>query len=220
VANRHRALSRDVALDCLWPDHDPAGGVNNLNQAVFQLRRHLDGGSRDPDRPQYVVSNLDAIALDGELVTTDLEEVRHLASRLEGATTAIDRQSAATAMLALIRGEFLADLRYEDWTGSIQQSVAAEIRGPLLQIATANAPEIPPHISLRAAEVLTEFDPFDESAHVAMARKLYEIGRRAAARQLITRFATNIEMELQVPASPEVHQALADLVGPSAARVQ
>jgi DNA-binding SARP family transcriptional activator/tetratricopeptide (TPR) repeat protein len=220
VANRHRTLSRDVALESLWPDHDPAGGVNNLNQAVFQLRRHLDAGSRDPDRPQYVVSNLDAIALDGELVITDLEEVRRLAGRLEGATTGSDRQTAAVAMLALIRGEFLADLRYEDWTAGIQQSVAAEVRGPLLQIAMASAPEIPPHVSLRAAEVLTEFDPFDESAQVAMARKLYEMGRRAAARQLLAHFATSVEEELQAPASQEVQEALADLAGLPPTRVQ
>ncbi len=88
-----------------------------------------------------------------------------------------------------------------------------EVREPLLEIAVASTPDIPAHVSHRAAEVLTEFDPFDESAHVAMARKLHEMGRRAAARRLISEFATAVEEELQVPASQEVQGALSELGG-------
>ena len=219
VANRHRTLTREMAMEILWPDHDPAGGVNNLNQAVFQLRRHLNSGSKDPDRPQYVVSSGESLAFDPELVVSDLDEVRRLSSLLQGATSAKERRRAAVAMLSLIRGEFLADLRYEDWAAGIQMSVAAEVREPLLEIAVASTPDIPAHVSLRAAEVLTEFDPFDESAHVAMARKLHEVGRRAAARRLISEFATAVEEELQVPASQDVHRALTELGGSANAPV-
>jgi DNA-binding SARP family transcriptional activator/tetratricopeptide (TPR) repeat protein len=212
VANRHRSLTREMALETLWPDHDPASAINNLNQAVFQLRRNLGGESRDPDRPQYILSSPDTIAFDPDLIVTDLDEVRQLARLLDSASTPNDRHAAASAMLTFIRGEFLADLRYEEWAAGMQMSVAAEIRQPLLQIA-AGSQEMPPHLRLRAAEVLTEFDPFDESAQVAMARTLYKMGRRAAARKLITRFAVTIEEELQASPSPEVHQALVELAG-------
>jgi DNA-binding SARP family transcriptional activator len=220
VANQHRTLTREMALETLWPDSDPGGAVNNLNQAVFHLRRLLNEGSRDPDRPQYVISSSDALSFDSDLVRTDLDEVRELSIQMNGSTTVISRRHAAERLLGLIRGEFLADLRYEDWASGIQMSVAAEVREPLLELAGASPNDIPPHLSLRAAELLTEFDPFDESAHVAMARKLYEMGRRAAARRLITRFAATVQEELQVPASPDVDQAMRDLgVGESSAAV-
>ena len=180
---------------------------------MFQLRRHLNGGSKDPDRPQYVVSNAESLSFDSELIVCDLDEVRRLASLLQGASNALERRSAAVAMVSLIRGEFLADLRYEDWATGVQMSVAAELREPLLGIASASIPDIPAHVSLRAAEVLAEFDPFDESAHVAMARKLHEMGRRAAARRLISEFAIAVERELQVPPSHDLHTALSDLGG-------
>jgi DNA-binding SARP family transcriptional activator len=220
VANRQRTLTREMALEILWPDNDPAAAANNLNQAVFQLRKHLDGGSRDPDRPQYVLSSPDALALETDLTITDVDEVRRLATILAGATTAVDRQAAAIEILSLIRGEFLADLRYEDWTASFQMSVAAEIRAPLLLIATGRTPDIPPHLSLQAAELLTEFDPFDEPAQVAMARKLYEMGRRSAARKLITQFAASIHEEMDVNPSADVREALTDLGAHEIARVQ
>jgi DNA-binding SARP family transcriptional activator len=211
VANRHRSLTREMAMEALWPDHDPVGGVNNLNQAVFQLRRTLNGGSTDPDKPQYVLSSPDALTFDADLVFTDLEEVRRISRTLGSATSDGERLDAATAMLGLIRGEFLADLRYEEWTNGIQVSVAAEVRDPLLAIANARPGEMPSHLSLRAAELLAEFDPYDESAHVAMARKLHEIGRRAAARKLLTQFAEHLEEEMQAPASPAVRDAIAEL---------
>ena len=213
VANQHRTLTRDMALEMLWPDSDPEAGVNNLNQAVFHLRRLLNAGSRDPDRPQYVVSTPEALSLDPELVLTDLQEVRRLAEVLRGSTNAGEEKQASEALLGLVRGELLADLLYEDWSSGIRVSVAAEIREPLLHLAGAHPSAVPPHVSLRAAELLTEFDPFDEMARVAMARKLYEMGRRVAARRLITEFAATVEAEFHVEASPDVHQAIIDLGG-------
>jgi DNA-binding SARP family transcriptional activator len=149
--------------------------------------------------------------LDPDLTVTDLDEVRRLSSVFAGATTAADRQAAAAAILSLVRGEFLADLRYEDWTTGFQMSVAAEVRSPLLAIATGRHPDVAPHLSLQAAELLTEFDPYDEPAQVAMARKLYEMGRRSAARKLITEFAASIQHEMDASPSADVRQALQDL---------
>ena len=123
------------------------------------------------------------------------------------------RQLAAERLLDLVRGEFLSDLRYEEWTNAIQMSVAAEVRAPLLAIANSGSGDMPSHLSLRAAELLTEIDPFDESAHVAMARTLNEMGRRAAARRMLTEFAERLQAELQAPPSEAVLQAVADLGG-------
>ena len=211
VANQHRSLTREAALDHLWPEADPEDAVNSLNQAVFHLRRILNDGSKDPDRPQYVVSTPETISFDRDLVRSDLDEVRRLISVLSGATSMAEHREAAASLLDLIRGEFLADLRYEEWAVPIQTSVHAEIRGPLLECANASSTHLPPHLALRAAELLTEFDPFDESAHVAMARKLAQIGRRAAARRLITAFAESVQEELQAPPSPGVREALLEL---------
>ncbi len=211
LVSQHRGLTREMALDTLWPEAALDGGVNNLNQAVFHLRKLLDGGSRDPDKPQYVVSTPEALYLDPELISTDLDDVRKLATRIQGAISGAARREAAGHLIDLIRGEFLSDFRYEDWASAGRTSVAAEVRDPLLSLAGASPAEIPPHLSLRAAELLTEFDPFDELAHVAMARKLHEMGRRVAARRLIMTFAASVEDEFQAPASMEVQRALADL---------
>jgi tetratricopeptide (TPR) repeat protein len=83
VANLRSALTRDAVMDLLWPDADPGSAVNNLNQTVFQLRRELDPGYRDGESPQYILSSLDSVQLNTDLVSTDLEEFRHLSTTVK-----------------------------------------------------------------------------------------------------------------------------------------
>ncbi|HEY6002658.1 MAG TPA: transcriptional regulator, partial [Anaeromyxobacter sp.] len=45
-----RSLSRDEAIEALWPDKDPASGANNLHRALYDLRQILGGRWVDIDR--------------------------------------------------------------------------------------------------------------------------------------------------------------------------
>src|SRR6266542_867705 len=47
VGHAGQALPRELVLDLLWPDSHPAGAVNSLNQAIFQLRQLLDPDYKD-----------------------------------------------------------------------------------------------------------------------------------------------------------------------------
>ena len=55
-AHSHSTLTRDMAIDLLWPDADGDSAVNSLNQTVFQLRRYLDSGYRQGESPEYVIT--------------------------------------------------------------------------------------------------------------------------------------------------------------------
>ena len=51
AAHAHTMLTRDMAIDILWPEADGDSAVNNLNQTVFQLRRYLDPAYRQGESP-------------------------------------------------------------------------------------------------------------------------------------------------------------------------
>jgi two-component SAPR family response regulator len=108
-----------MAIDLLWPEADGDSAVNNLNQTVFQLRRYIDPSYRQGETPEYVISSAEQISLAADLVHTDLQELRRLSDRLSNSTWQ-QRQKAARKAIALIRGEFLADLRYETWASRLQ----------------------------------------------------------------------------------------------------
>lgn len=209
IAYAGTTLTRDMAIDIMWPEADPGAAINSLNQTVFQLRRAIDPAYRDGESPLYVISTVDSVQLNPDLVRTDLQEFR----RLSGGTN--EQGATASALLDLIRGEFLADLKYEDWATRIQTAVHAEVRGYLLPMAAWASP-VSRDLSVRAACALVALDEFDEGAYVAMARQLAASGRRSAARNLITRFAERLQAEFAEPVPNEIAQ-LVHTLAPSQA---
>ena len=197
AAHLGTSLTRDVALDILWPDAEPDLAVNSLNQTVFQLRRYIDAAYRGGESPEYIVSTAEQVGLNPDLVRTDLVEIRRLPGRL----ATVDwhqRQTFASRAVQLVRGEFLADLRYEDWASRQQLSVHREIRDCLLPIAQAPATTFRPELAGKAASALLMLDPFDEQAVLALAGSLSEAGQRAAARQVVLDFIHRLNADLDL----------------------
>jgi DNA-binding SARP family transcriptional activator len=151
-----------------------------------------------------VISTVDSVQLNPDLVRTDLQEFR----RLSIGNSQVSANAAA--LLELIRGEFLADLKYDDWASRIQTAVHAEVREYLLPLA-AGVSHLSRDLSVRAACALVALDEFDEGAYVAMARQLAESGKRSAARDLITRFAERLQEEFAEPVPIEVAQLVESL---------
>ena len=207
AAHAHTMLTRDMATDILWPEADGDSAVNNLNQTVFQLRRYLDPAYRQGESPEYVTSSAEQVALSPELIHTDLQEIRRLPGRLAMATWD-QRQDAATRAISLVRGEFLADLRYEPWASRLQLSVHNEVRAQLLPIAQQPGVSFGVQVAMDAASALVTIDPFDEAATLALADCLSSSGRRIAARELLLRYAEDIRKELDESPSDLVARQL------------
>jgi DNA-binding SARP family transcriptional activator len=212
VANFDAGLTRDQAIDLLWPDADPSAAVNSLNQTVFQLRRLFEPGYREGDSPQYLISNVDTVHLNRDLVVTDLDEIRRLHLEVHKPDDTASRADLAHRLVDLVRGEYLADLKYEDWVASAQLSVHSEVRGALLPIARGEVISPVDESVLQAGCALALIDPYDEGAHVAMIRQLAGSGRRNQARLLASGFAKRLRHELDEEPSEELRVA-AQLAG-------
>ena len=187
--------SRDQVIETLWPNSDPEDGVNSLNQSVYQLRRVIDPSYRDGDSPQYLISTSDTVALDSSLVTTDLQAFRTLARAFDNRPP-VDISALGNELVNLIGGEFLAELVYEDWATSFRMAVHAEVRQVLIRLTEDPWLLTYPDLGIRAAARLADLDPYDELAHLAMARCLQVMGRPEAARRVIRRFIARLRHDL------------------------
>jgi hypothetical protein len=126
--------------------------------------------------------------------------------------------TAPAALIDLIRGEFLAELRYEDWAVRVQTSVHAEVREPLLRLASRDKNA---DLAVRAACALLGLDPFDEAAQVALAAQLKVGGRPLAARLALARYARQLDdEELADAATPELTELMASLNLPNTPGIQ
>jgi DNA-binding SARP family transcriptional activator len=153
-----------------------------------------------------VISTSDQVALNPDLVHTDLEEIRRLPAKATGGDWK-HRQATARRAIGLVRGEFLADLRYEEWTTVQQVSVHNEVRERLMPIALSAGTSYDVDVSISAATALIAIDAFDEGAVIALAKCLADSGRRVAARDVIIDFARRMSAELDEGPSPDVVEA-------------
>jgi ATP/maltotriose-dependent transcriptional regulator MalT/DNA-binding SARP family transcriptional activator len=204
VANTDGGLTRDQAIDLLWPDADPASAVNSLNQTVFQLRRLIEPAYREGESPQYVLSNIDAVQLNSQLVTTDLAAIRALGELVSGPAESAARTDAVRQVVDLVRGEYLADLKYEDWVSQAQLAVHSEIRSLLMPVARGEVLGEGEELAFKAGCCLAALDPYDEEAHVAMIRHLSQHGRRSQARVVATNFAERMRDDLDEAPSDQL----------------
>ncbi|MEX1072773.1 MAG: hypothetical protein WED86_03650 [Chloroflexota bacterium] len=205
VANFRTTLARELVMEILWPEADPASAVNSLNQTVFQLRRVLDPEYRDGESPQYLLSSVDAVQLNPDLVMTDLDEFRSLAAEVRGVH--VPSATAIATLVGIVRGEFLSDLRYEDWASRIRMAVHAEVREtllPTIQPERTGSPDL----AVRVACALLELDHYDETVQLALVEQLAASGRRPAARAAILDFARRLQVDLDEPPSVELSAAL------------
>jgi DNA-binding SARP family transcriptional activator len=210
AAHMGTTLSRDAALDILWPDADPDAAINSLNQTVFQLRRYIDPAYRGGESPEYIVSTAESVGLHPELVLTDLAEIRRLPTRLAAADWR-QRQALAQRAALLVQGEFLADFRYEDWVARQQLLVHGEVRQRLLNIAESPGASFEVDVAAQAATSLLALDPFDEAAIVALADCFTQSGRKAAAHRIVADFVKRLHADLDLPPSREFDGAVARL---------
>jgi DNA-binding SARP family transcriptional activator len=197
-------VSRDTAMDTLWPDADPASAVNNLNQTVYKLRRYLDINYQEGKSPSYVIADTNTVRLDADLVRTDISELRRLVRRLRSDEALSGKAAAARSILQLAKGEFLPELRYDEWVSKLQVAIAEEIRHALFPIADGQFASADPLLGAHAAAVLVSMDPFDEAANVALATQLSITGRRVAARSAIERYVTWLRREYEDEPGPEI----------------
>ena len=101
--------NRDQIVDDLWPDADPSGGTNNLNQSLYFLRREIDPWYEEDISVDYVRFRGDLVWLDPDLVVADSFDF------LKRSRECRDDVVAATSLLAAYAGQFAPEFEYEDW---------------------------------------------------------------------------------------------------------
>ena len=204
VAHRGRTVSRDVLMELLWPDEDPAKTANRLSVALNIVR-----GVLDPDRrleqDHFVAGERDAVRLDVAHVPVDLEEFAATAAAALNAARAGDANAPALLEHAeiLYGGDFLEEDRYEDWAAATRDETRATYLDVLhalaLREASLDAPSTRFH--LRALSL----DPYDEEIHLALVSMLIASGRHGEARRSYRQYVDRMrEIDIEPAAFPAV----------------
>ncbi|MCB9157739.1 MAG: winged helix-turn-helix domain-containing protein [Caldilineaceae bacterium] len=171
VTHRERPVAKEVLMEHFWPDANPDAARNNLNVAIYGLRRALR--RTHPDYSHVLFQN-DSYLLNPTMhIWVDVEEfVRRHAQADQCTQTgqleeAIDEYRAAEAFY---QGEFLEEDRYEDWIVPVRQSLQDEYVGMLEQLSNYYLEQHDLETCILMANKMIAVDSCYEEAHRRLMR--------------------------------------------------
>jgi DNA-binding SARP family transcriptional activator len=203
VARRGRATPRDLLMEALWPEQDPARLANRLSVALATVRAVLDPHKSHPSE-HFVSADKDSVRLDLEHVTVDVEEFLRLAHEgLAHGRAGRTDEGAATLAEAEARyvGDFLEEDLYEDWAADLREEARATYIAVARTLAErsleAGDHDTAVHYYLRVLEK----DSWDAEAHLRLVSSLERAGRHGEARRRYRTYASRMG-DLDLPVSP------------------
>lgn len=182
VVRRGAPIHREVLMDLLWPDVDPATLGNRLSVALTTVRRALD-----PDRARPTG---DLVSADGESVRlrtdrVDVDVERFLALAAEALRANAADQSDALELLVAAsgahRGAALPDEPYAEWATSLQSEVWTTHLRVVRALADRTVGTGDDLVAVDALRRAVEADPFDELSHRQLVSALERLGAAGRA---------------------------------------
>ncbi len=216
LLQRGRPVAREVVMEAMWPEAEPAQAALNLRQAVFQLRSRLEPPGAPS--PRHVLAEGEALRLDlGEGGTCDLDRFEQALATARAAARSARQDTERRALqdaVALWRGRLLADTPYEaeaDEAGGLVRHRYLRALERLLDLADACRDR--DEQCLLARQGLAE-DPLHEAFARHLLRGLLGLGRRQEARAEYTRFEARLVRELSVLPSSRLKELAEAAIAP------
>ena len=155
--------SRDALIELFWPDSEPDAGRTNLRVAINSLRRQF-GWSGDA-----LASLHDSARLHPDAFVTDVAVFERGLRAASRAATPDQQRRCLMEALDAYTGRLLPHL-YDDWVTQLQNRLAEQHLGALIQVGTLCEQAGDISMALDFAHCALAADPFCEPVHAALIR--------------------------------------------------
>ncbi|NWJ45550.1 MAG: AAA family ATPase [Chloroflexi bacterium] len=203
LSRRGYQISRQEAIELLWPELDQDRASNNLNQAVYSLRRTLEPELKGAFASLYLRTEGNKIQLYPAMVNwIDTDEFTKL---LRQAHLSNDLRLYEQAV-ALYRGDYLLEDLYEDWSVARREALRHELTEILMQMASHYYAQGQIEKCRECFHRVLECDFSHEAALQKLMLTLIETGKREEALVYYRNFAQRLKNRLNIEPLPETKQ--------------
>jgi DNA-binding SARP family transcriptional activator len=199
LASGQRA-HREVVVDLLWPELEPAAGGANLRKAIHQARTALDGASYGAGRLIEFQGDVLSLASEGLIVDTVCFRSALTAARRSG-----DVEGYRRAM-AWYRGDLLPDDPYEEWAAAARRELHEEYVAGLSEWCSLLEAYGDIEDAIETGRVLVAAEPAREESHALLMRLYGLAGRRGDALRQYDQLSDVLDRELGVEPSARVQR--------------
>ncbi len=166
---------RELVMDRLWPDLEPAAAARNLHQTLYVARRAL-GGAEDPTAGRLSIRDEQVVLDEGGPLEVDVAQFELAAMEALKTGGEVELRAAAD----LYAGDLLPDLPDAPWLTARREELREIRREILVRLATTVHLRAPEQALVMLAGVL-ESNPVHEGAVRAVMVVLAQLGRRSEA---------------------------------------
>lgn len=181
VARRGRPIPRDELCELLWPGATGAG--HRLSVLLSILRGVLD------DAGPALVADPASVALDVTRIRVDVEDFLAYVAQARRLVDTGDLAEARALLATIDRHhtgeEAFGDEPYAAWAAGLREEArAAQLRMLRMSVQVTDNVDAAAGLLLR----LLDHDPYDETAHRGLVRRLVAAGRHGEARRAFDRY--------------------------------
>lgn len=206
ITHRGKLLQREQIMELLWPEADPAVAQRDFRVALNSLLTALE-----PDRPAranpfYIVREGQAYGLNPQSgYWLDADQFERLAAH--GLACGEQRQEAQareslSQAVELYQGDFLAELRYEDWCSEERERLQVLYLRSLEWLAQDAARQGLYEKCVRLCDLILATDHTWEEAYRLLMYSHFRLGNRALALRTYERCVQNLQEELGISPMP------------------
>lgn len=208
LAQRGQILTQDQLIDALFPELELDKAAKTLYNRISELRRVLEPDLTRGNRSRYLLrvgqgsyrfSPDAACWIDTEEFERQLQAARQQqeAGRWQEAAACYEQ------VVALYRGEYLAEDRYEEWTQDLRQRWAQRYQQTLLEKAECHAQLQQHDAAMACVQKALDHQPWDEAAYGKLMLYAFYAGDHARVVETYKRCVVALQEHLEVEPARE-----------------
>lgn len=202
VTHADRLFSQDELIELLWPDAPADTSAVNLRKRISELRKALEPQITRGSQSQYILTRPGGYCFNAQApYTTDILEFLQAweeGQRLENAGQFGQAICEYERAIALARGEFLAEDRYEDWTLALRERWHELLIKTLSRLAECYAQRREYHRALEQCQKILEIAPIREETYRQKMLYHYLAGEESEAVRTYHLCAETLKRELDL----------------------
>jgi DNA-binding SARP family transcriptional activator len=208
LSRRGYQISRQEISELLWPELDQERVSNNLNQAVYSLRRTLEPSLERASNSSYLKTEGSKIQLNPALIGwIDLEEFKRLRRQAQLNGDLKLYEQAAN----LYCGDYLPEDLYEEWSFYQREALREEWVALLVEMSVLYQRQGQDDKYQQCLHRVLECNFSHDGAVQSLMLALVENNRRDEALALYHNFASKLRARLNIEPLPETWQLYRDI---------
>ena len=203
----HRAHSREILAEHLWPDEDVNATRARLRTALWAIRRLLEPRSMSGT---VLNSSRSDVQLLAHAFTTDVANFEQAIEKAEKAKDPVIYTTLLNEALELYNGELLPGF-YENWIPTERERLATLYRKHLLKAAINSRDLNNLSLALEFARKATTSDPYWEEAHQILIDLYIRGGQQVEAIRHYQEFERMLRKEMGLKPSDAIRNQIAHI---------